>query len=179
MSDCEKITARSTAMAKMYESGKTLEYIGKKYSITHQRVSQIIRPHGLDSKYCGRAATVKSRKADKTKMHMEKWGCDKAQRSLLMEMHGRPTYKYLQQRKNAKNRGICWEFTLWGWWQVWEESGKWSERGCSRLGYVMARFNDVGPYEKDNVEIITHSQNSIDCRTRISQGRKNKLFSPS
>ena len=68
--------------------------------------------------------------------------------------------KYLVQRWDAINRrGIEFNLTFEQWWDIWQQSGKYEERG--RLGhqYVMARFNDTGPYQIGNVKIITHDQN--------------------
>lgn len=68
---------------------------------------------------------------------------------------------YANQRKGAFRRGVEWRFAFDGWCRVWEESGKWGERG--RTGYVMARKGDVGPYSPDNVYITTVQENSRDA----------------
>lgn len=68
--------------------------------------------------------------------------------------------EYRAQRKNAKRRGIEWKITYPEWWQVWQQSGHWNERGG--LGadrYCMARKGDQGAYEINNVMIITNSEN--------------------
>lgn len=71
--------------------------------------------------------------------------------------------KYVQQRKNAKSRGLEWNFTFPSWWAVWLESGKWDQRGLGAGLYVMARYGDGDtPYNADNVYICTQSQNSKD-----------------
>lgn len=66
---------------------------------------------------------------------------------------------FTQQRNGAKQRGIPWKFTFEEWCDVWLASGKWSERGRGSDQYCMHRLFDVGPYSKDNVEIITNRQN--------------------
>ena len=45
----------------------------------------------------------------------------------------------------------------------WIQSGHWDERGIKKGQYCMARNNDIGHYEWDNVRIITNSENSIEA----------------
>jgi len=66
---------------------------------------------------------------------------------------------YKTQRTNARARGIEFDFTFEKWLEVWGKSGHLHERGLRGNGYVMARFNDEGPYSPDNVEIIRASEN--------------------
>jgi len=70
--------------------------------------------------------------------------------------------RYVQQRCVAHKRGIDWLFTFESWWQMWQDSGKWAERGRKLGQYCMARKGDIGPYSPDNVEIVTNSKNSSD-----------------
>jgi len=73
-----------------------------------------------------------------------------------------PRARYCQQKCAADKRGIEWLFTFETWWKMWEESGKWELRGNKHGQYCMARFNDIGPYSPDNVEIMLATQNSTD-----------------
>jgi len=77
-----------------------------------------------------------------------------------------PKGKYAAQKGSAKRRGISWELTFDAWWKIWQESGKWDERGKAAEQYVMARKNDIGPYSMENVMIITNAQNSLDSQKR-------------
>ena len=61
-------------------------------------------------------------------------------------------------KKNASLRSIPWEFTFETWWEMWEKSGKWNERG--RGGYMMCRYGDTGPYSPTNVRIDTVQSNA-------------------
>ncbi len=70
-----------------------------------------------------------------------------------------PKTKYTQQKAQAKRRGISWEFTFESWWKMWEESGKWEQRGYSKGKYCMCRKNDVGPYSTSNVIIASTEEN--------------------
>jgi hypothetical protein len=77
---------------------------------------------------------------------------------------GRGTYAtpmnaFSMQRSHAGHRGIGWELSLWQWWQIWADSGKWNERGRG-AGYVMCRQGDVGPYAEWNVFIAPARENN-------------------
>lgn len=77
--------------------------------------------------------------------------------------HHRPDHverkAFSTARGVAKYRGIAWNFTFEEWLKVWQESGKWDQRGCRRGQYVMARHGDVGPYELGNVSICLAEDN--------------------
>lgn len=85
----------------------------------------------------------------------------------VMESHRAKGYPkaYAGQKRGARGRGIKWEFTFASWIAVWEESGKFAQRGRGADKYVMARFGDVGPYSPTNVYICTNSQNLIDAKS--------------
>jgi hypothetical protein len=70
--------------------------------------------------------------------------------------------RYHQQKAQAKGRGIEWKFTFNDWFDIWLASGKWEQRGCKRGQYVMSRYNDIGPYSKDNVFIQLCQLNVIE-----------------
>jgi hypothetical protein len=67
--------------------------------------------------------------------------------------------KYSNHKSNAAKRGIEWRFTPETWWQVWQESGRWEQKGVKHGGYVMARNWDGGPYAPWNVTIQLQSEN--------------------
>lgn len=71
-----------------------------------------------------------------------------------------PKGKYIRQRANSHTRGIEWLFTFESWWKIWEESGKWEERGTGPGQFYMCRKGDIGPYAPWNVDIKSHSENS-------------------
>lgn len=67
---------------------------------------------------------------------------------------------YRAQRNNAKARDILFQISYIEWLELWADSGHLHERGLKGDGYVMSRFNDNGPYHKDNIEIIKTSENT-------------------
>lgn len=67
--------------------------------------------------------------------------------------------KYLDQKKQAKQRNIPWLFNYITWWRIWCRSGKWKKRGIYKGCFVMSRPGDKGPYAPWNVEIIRCERN--------------------
>jgi len=63
------------------------------------------------------------------------------------------------QKCAARTRKIVWAITFEEWWEVWQSSGKYAERGRGHGKYQMSRVGDVGPYSVENVRIITSDAN--------------------
>jgi len=165
-------------LVELYKSGVTLAAVGQKYGITRERVRQLLKKAGVTSFEGGR--TMRSlagtddrvselrKKSDRAELRSQrKWGmCFDDYKTHVAEYGstskvGSPMNRYIHQRKNAERRGIEWGFTFASWWAIWQESGKWSERG--RGAYVMARHGDgATSYSPENVYICTQSQNSKD-----------------
>lgn len=76
---------------------------------------------------------------------------------------------FLDQRCNAKARGISFEFTFDEWVCWW--AGDIDKRGCGADDLVMARHGDVGPYHPDNVY---KSKASDNCRLSAKGTNKKK-----
>lgn len=77
--------------------------------------------------------------------------------------------KYTWHRGNAKKRNIPFLLTFEEWWDIWQKSGHWEERGTKKGQYCMSRYNDTGPYAVGNVFIQLHSQNSSDGNQDITR----------
>lgn len=78
-----------------------------------------------------------------------------------------------QSWKAVNTKGIDWHFTFQDWLDKWLSSGKYELRGCRKGQYVMARFNDVGPYSYGNTKIITCSENAIEASMNEKSIRAN------
>jgi hypothetical protein len=70
-----------------------------------------------------------------------------------------PLGRYHQHKGKSLYRGIEFLLTFEEWWDIWQVSGKWEQRGRRRDQYVMARFGDQGAYEKGNVKICLVPEN--------------------
>ena len=70
--------------------------------------------------------------------------------------------KYMQQRTRARGRGIQWDLTFEQWYEWWQATGHWDERGKGHGKYVMCRIGDAGPYAIDNIYCASDLHNSVE-----------------
>jgi uncharacterized protein (DUF433 family) len=168
--------AKAEKMAGLYRSGMTLEQIGAKYGISRERVRQLMTKHvGMRQDGGGQHVKAVAKRqqsaASKDTRYLRKYGCTFAQyvevREIgrVMRLNGAGVYQtplraFINQKNNAKQRNIPWELTFWQWWTIWQESGKWAERGRAKDAYVMSRFRDAGNYAVGNIYIGTLAENS-------------------
>lgn len=94
----------------------------------------------------------------------------------IKEYQKTPKGKFIRQKANAVRRGINWELSFEDWWKIWEDSGKWEERGKGSNNYVMSRKMDSGGYSVGNVEIISCRKNSSDSYKNNLSFYKNKYI---
>jgi hypothetical protein len=85
-----------------------------------------------------------------------------------------PSTIYANSKSNAKSRGINFTLTFEEWYDVWQASGKWEERGKKKGQYVMSRKGDVGPYAIGNVFIQSMADNCREahCGKKYALGYK-------
>lgn len=167
---------RADAMEAMYRAGKTLEEIGQLYGVSRERVRQVISKYrGVTASDGGQSIRAKiereHKRAEREAACYRKNGCSIAQLRNLQKIgvamrkagatiYQTPTGAFRNQRNNALGRGIPWELTLWDWWRIWQQSGKWEKRGRHADDYVMCRFKDEGSYSIGNVYIATLRHNA-------------------
>lgn len=174
--------ARIECMANLYKTGHTLQQIGEEYGITRERVRQLIKKAGVAWDEGGAHLRAMVNAADKYRKPKNDgffitYGCPKEEAELLnggkcVTTKRSPAHRYMQQRRNAKTRGIRWAITFPQWMAIWEASGHFHERGRGQ-GYCMARIGDTGPYAADNVEIVTMGQNISDSYYKTPWSERN------
>jgi len=180
---------RDLLIAEAFRQGATLQEIGTEYGITRERVRQVLKKRfGLVREHGGQAMrsllNAKQRLDAETQRQermerrcLRRWGLTRAEYTAHVAAHGNtatrrsPMAKFTDQRNSARKRGIGWEMTFADWWRVWQESGRWDERGPG-TGYCMARYGDDGPYSVDNVYICTIGQNFADSYLVDHPGRR-------
>lgn len=178
----EAAAARVAAMAKAYAAGRTLQSIGDEYGLTHERVRQLIKPTGVTRQTGGihvqAARRAESRQAKLTAARdfraIAAYGCTAAELDEIAPWGVRakrdcPVRAYRVHKRNSSARGIAFEFTLPEWWEIWQASGRWAERGRTRDAAVMARHGDSGPYAAWNVYITTLASNASDYQAALKK----------
>lgn len=169
---------RDEQIISAYKGGKTLEQIGVDLSLTRERVRQILSKNGVTrndrgltrqeaDKVEALSAAMKARIASIENKTRVFYGCSCDELSRIngnapRSRVGSPAQIYTQQRKNAQFRGIEWTLSLPVWFSIWEESGRWADRGRGKGKFCMARHGDQGPYAKENVYIATNEENISD-----------------
>lgn len=167
---------RADAMMTMFLSGQTMAQIAEVFGVSRERVRQIIkRDGGIVGKDGGIAAKAarnrEARERRRDSRCLTNYGCTYAQYQELkaianqMKAEGKGYYRtpvgaFNSQRQNAMTRGLEWRLSLWSWWHIWQQSGKWEQRGRGGDLYVMCRHGDTGAYEEGNVYIATLRHNS-------------------
>lgn len=175
---------RAEDFRKRYLAGQTLQQIADEYGVSRERVRQVLaRDYGMSRSDGGKAAVAaenkRKRRAAQDEKCQRKHGCSYRQYlSIVREerrlrREGVPNYQlprpaFSCQRSNAKARKIAWELTLWDWWVIWQQSGKWAKRGRGLGGYCMCRRGDQGPYSRDNVFIAPNTTNLSEANRKDS-----------
>jgi transposase len=165
-------------VVEMFKDGSTLSEIGAKFGVSPERIRQIVKLLGVEADSGGIAVRALKSTADKVAAKRAKneraeeqcrasWGMSLGEYRAHVAKYGTsqkkssPMHRYVEHKRNALGRGIEWQFTFAQWWQVWQDSGKWEERG--RTGYVMARYGDGdAPYGLSTVYICTSRENIKD-----------------
>ncbi|WP_242559925.1 MULTISPECIES: hypothetical protein [Pandoraea] len=83
---------------------------------------------------------------------------------------------YFSQKSHAKQRGITFNLTLDEWYDWWIATGHYHQRGRNRDCYVMARYNDTGPYELGNIYCCTVQENDLPPTNRASRSLVKFVF---
>jgi hypothetical protein len=77
--------------------------------------------------------------------------------------------RFIQQRANARYRGIDWDLTFDQWRDWWLATGRVDERGRLRGQWVMARPGDVGAYAIGNIKCMRAEDNVTERNVRIGE----------
>jgi hypothetical protein len=88
--------------------------------------------------------------------------------------------RYRSQKASSIKRNIGWNFTFETWLEWWGDD--FINRGRERDQLCMARHEDIGPYDINNVKKLTNAQNagdahrgktqSVEWRIKRGQARK-------
>lgn len=172
-------TQRNEEIKELFVSGVTMDQIALQFGITRARVQQVLKRYGLTANDGGRSVGMKDRqkaredainealRVKRDRRAMEFYGCTHAEAraingGLQFSAHGSRARAYMQQRKSAIARNVGWEITFAEWCQIWDESGKWEQRGRGKGDYCMARYGDSGPYKIGNIYIASCVENISD-----------------
>lgn len=171
-------TDRDENIRAMYEAGMTLKQIGQRYGVTHERVRQILKRLGLTGEHGGKrkCARVKRERhaAARDASHLSRFGVGYEEYIVIRESGGVAAFR--QQKANAARRGIGWNLSLGDFWKIWQDSGKWQERGRGKGKYCLSRYTDKGDYTIGNVWVCSFSENCREAHSHSKRGSDNIHF---
>lgn len=153
---------RANSMRALYQQGWTLQSIGTKYRLTRERVRQILNKHFGTTAINGGNHIRKLLRAERMKHQQEKryrlrFGCTREQ---LLTIPVAARLAWRTQRRNSARRGILFELSVMEFWNVWDASGKWSQRGRGAGRFCMSRIDERSGYLVGNVRVIDNSDNA-------------------
>ncbi len=157
--------------------GDTLDKIGKEHGVTRERIRQVVAREGysvadLHARLLARrkAATQKRLWTKKTRRLKRIWDLSVREYNAIVKKYGTsscagsPLTTYKSQRGNALQKGSEWTLTFKQWWDIWQNSGRWEQRGLGKTNYVMTRRDLSKGFTPENVIICTHSECSFYVR---------------
>ena len=86
--------------------------------------------------------------------------------------------RYRQQRQAAAKRNIEFNLSFEQWWDIWQQSGHWENRGRKIGQYCMSRYGDIGTYEISNVFIQQSRHNVSQAQAGRPSSKKGKSTRP-
>lgn len=152
---------RARQMADDYRAGKTLYEIGEQHGVTGERVRQLLKEIGVKYAESGRhVKSVAARLARKDEINrrcVKKNGLSRVEYDALRKSAsssgGTARRAFDEQRRNMRGRGYEWTLNFAEWWEAWQASGKWDQRGRGAR-YWLARKQNKGAYARGNVEVV-------------------------
>ena len=160
------------------------KYCGKEFS-TKGISSHIWRVHGdgvnfkptLDKPGWSKGLTKET--SESVKKMSESLKRKRTELELELDDDGKLKTKWVNKRVNAKKENIGFSLTYGEYCVLVKEAGlKSSQLGFSGDGYVLARYNDSGPYAYGNCRFILQSENAKEKKISarmIESSRKNTI----
>lgn len=151
-----------------FEAGKTTTELSAKYEMTRQGVHRILKKNGLTRANGGKSKAVADRKAQEATIPStlaDRHGCSPEQweqlRAMDEDYKKTPLSAFNTFKNNFQNlyKEVVFDMTLWEWWTLWEESGRWAQHARNPEGmWVMAQIDRALPLTKNNARIIPFGQ---------------------
>ena len=167
---------RELKIISMFKHGHTMEAIGLKFSLSRERVRQILAANNIYGCDGGKHSVVlKQRMREQAYRDSEllpKYSCTRAEYKEIQNKNKKLPLAFIDHFRNAIARGIRFKLTFPEWYKLWNDSGHIDNRGRKSGQYVMSRKGDKGPYSIDNIEIKSCNENCKEAMDRIHRLHK-------
>jgi hypothetical protein len=138
------------------QAGDTQQAIGADYKVTKQRIQQGLLARGITAADSPRITKQKQVLAETLEARMARYmpgvRCTKREYLTIVQVEPKSIRAWRRFLRNADARDVAVEFTFPQWWAVWQESGRWEQRGVGK-GYGMFRPDSTQPYKVGNADI--------------------------
>lgn len=160
-----------------YCDGETMPTLAERFKISRQRVCQIINDHGLDRFDGGifkkitekREQKILKRQESLERRLMANYGLTLKDYFNIRQYQADAWKSYIQQRINCAARLIRFDLTFPIWFEIWQRSKKWKQRGTGRDNYVMCRRDINQGFVIGNIKIVKWQE----CK-QIQRGDKHE-----
>lgn len=180
MFDRIKRNLRHDEIVRRFLNGEPSTQIRREMNVSITWICKVVRSYGYTRLDGGQHLRAARKKELKLRGRLLRYNLNKVelievlklQKQLLAQgvaQSRTPLGAYRLQRTNARKRNIEWKFTFGDWWRLWKNH--FLLRGRFKNSLVMTRFNDVGPYSKDNVQIKTAAENLQEYRDKTRSRR--------
>jgi hypothetical protein len=161
--------SKELAMCEAFKAGTPITKLQIEYELnSYQAAHRILKKHGLTRTDGGKSKEVAERKAKATEVGatiQDRQGCTKEQWDLLRALDEdykkTPLAAFNTFKNNFQNlnKEVEFKISLWEWWELWNESGRYAQRVRNPDGmWVMAQKDRTLPLTKDNARIIPFGQ---------------------
>lgn len=151
-----------------FVAGKTTTELSVMYEMTTGGIHRILKKNGLSRADGGKSKVVAERKAKASATAsplQDRHGCSDEQwdqlRAMDEDYKKTPLAAFNTFKNNFQNlyKDIPFSMTLWEWWTLWDESGRWAQHTRNPEGlWVMAQKDKSLPLTKDNARVIPFGQ---------------------
>ena len=154
-----------------FRRGETMQELAARCGVTRAAIGKLLKKRGLTRKDGGsvggaipqgrreqRKAVVQRRVETRV---FQTYGLPARRMAEIVArakvLNGKDPRKAFRYHFNCMRLiGVEWAMSFAEWWQIWEQSGKWAQRGRGPGYYVMARKDCAKPVTRDNVCIILY-----------------------
>lgn len=155
--------------------GHTQKAIAADYKVTKQRIQQGLLSRGITADQSPRIAKQRQAKAETLEARLSRYmpgvRCTRREYLAIIQAEPKSIRAWRRFLRNADAREVPVELTFPQWWAIWQESGRWADRGVGK-GYGMFRPDGSQPYRVGNADIRSGVEQAAQIWVRRRAGQE-------